>query len=129
MTNRLNVSLSAVCGCFLVFCLLGGATTGPDSVGRTVATTAIEPASSVIVQGQDLETVKRSVAEVGGTVTHDLEIIRPVGGTLTPSQLSALGVMNGIERIYANTPVTTAAKKSDGNSTGGSNTPTPTIRL
>ena len=46
--------------------------------------------SSVIVQARDLAAASDAVRAVGGTVTHELDIINAVGARLTRAQATAL---------------------------------------
>ena len=46
--------------------------------------------SSVIVQASDAASAARLVNAVGGTVTHELGIIRAVGAKLLPAQIEAV---------------------------------------
>ena len=66
MVTRLHNCFLSLGLCLLAVGHLGCATTGSDTPGLSVAAGANEPASSIIVQGQGLETVKRLVVEVGG---------------------------------------------------------------
>ena len=79
------------------------------SVDNTIAT---DRPSSVIVQGSDLETVKLQILEVGGTVTHELGIIRAVGARLTTGQQEQLLEMDSALRIYADAAVQTSKRSN-----------------
>ena len=71
--------------------LLGG--TAGRSAPPAAATT------SVIVQAADAATASRIVA-VGGTVTHELGIIRAAGARLTAAQRGRPAGMQGVLRLY-----------------------------
>ena len=72
----------------------------------------------MIVQGQNVEAVKRLVVEVGGTVTHELGIIRAVGAQLTPSQRAAIVKLDPNLRLFEDSTVQTSAKGGNGKSKG-----------
>ena len=55
--------------------------------------------TSVIVQAADPATATRLVATVGGTVTHELDIIRAVGARLTATQRDRLAGLQGVLRL------------------------------
>ncbi len=68
---------------------------------------------SVIVQGPDLDTVKRLVLEVGGTVTHELTIIRAVGAQMTAAQQDRLTALASDLKIYVDGTVETSGRGND----------------
>ncbi len=71
------------------------------------------PTGVYIVQGHDLAAVAAAVRTAGGEITHELGIIRAVTARLTEAQRQALRSSSGIERIYENRTVTSAAKPVD----------------
>jgi hypothetical protein len=68
---------------------------------------------SVIVQAPDLQHAVRAVALAGGTVTHELGIIRAVGATLTPSQLELVKKVTNV-RVRENRAVTYSVENTTG---------------
>ena len=58
-----------------------------------------DEATSVLVQGHDLETVAAAVRAVGGEITHELGIINAVGTKLTARQLRRLEASDDTLRI------------------------------
>ncbi len=68
---------------------------------------------SMIVQAIDMETAAAAVRSVGGEITHRLAIIRGVGALLTPSQVAALELIDGI-RLSENRPVESSISSADG---------------
>ncbi len=64
-----------------------------------------EKARSYIVQGSDMATVSEKVRQVGGEITHELNIINAVGTNLTNTQQQTLKDLDGIKRIYENRQV------------------------
>ena len=65
-----------------------------------------EPTSRVIVQGHDAAIVAELVRSVGGTVTHELGIIRAVGARLTTEQRVSLARQSGL-RLFVDASVAT----------------------
>lgn len=63
---------------------------------------------SWIVQATDLASAARAVRSVGGTITHELEIINAVGARLTAAQVETLEGSRGILRICPNRAVKVA---------------------
>ena len=59
-----------------------------------------ESTFAVIVQGSDFEAVTAAVLNVGGTITHELKIIRAVGARLTATQRADLEQDSAVSRIY-----------------------------
>ena len=59
-----------------------------------------ERPSSLILQGRSAEHVAAAVRGAGGTVTHDLSIIRAVAADLTPSQLARAQREGAITRVF-----------------------------
>ena len=55
---------------------------------------------SFIVQGDSLAEISGAIESVGGTVTHELKIIRALGARLTPVQVATLESL-GATRIWA----------------------------
>ncbi|MGB5548899.1 MAG: S8 family peptidase, partial [Thermoanaerobaculia bacterium] len=94
--------------------LLGCASAGSSNASRAVT----ESPSAMIVQGQDVEMVRRLVVKVGGTVTHELGIIHAVGGQLTPTQRTALVELDPDLRIFEDSTVETSAKGGNGKGKG-----------
>ena len=70
-----------VCAALLLLPIACAHGAGPGVKEKTV---------SVIVQAPDMQHAVRAVALAGGTVTHELGIIRSVGATVTPAQLELL---------------------------------------
>ncbi|MGB5389255.1 MAG: S8 family serine peptidase, partial [Thermoanaerobaculia bacterium] len=100
-----NNSASGIC-CLLVLCLMACASATPSSDVAQVA----ETTGSVIVQGPNAETAKRLVLEVGGTVTHELAIIRAVAAQLTATQLDRLTGLAPELKIYGDRAVETSGR-------------------
>jgi serine protease AprX len=69
----------------------------------------VERLTSVIVQAQDSATAKHAVREVGGVVTHELDVIDAVGATLTEAQIANLNRSSAVRKVYADNPVKTSA--------------------
>lgn len=59
-----------------------------------------ETTSSAIVQAGDAASAARRVEAVGGTVTHELGIIRAVGARLTAAQRDRLAGLRGVLQLY-----------------------------
>ena len=93
LTTSRNYALLAVLA--LVAATLPGATAGH-------AAPPAEATTSVIVQASDTATATRLVDSVGGTVTHELGIIRAAGARLTATQRDRLAGMQGVLRLYEN---------------------------
>ncbi len=91
-----------------LFLLSACATTlGPPAVHQEAEQTP----TSVIVQGDDLDTVRAAVLEVGGEITHELGIINSVGANLTPAQLERLN-RSGLVRIHENRSVESSSTEA-----------------
>ncbi len=75
---------------------------------NSLSSPAPQETRSYIVQADDLETARSAVADAGGTVTHELGIIRAVGATLTSDQLEAVRSADGINRVYEDREVATS---------------------
>ena len=69
------------------------------------------PATSVIVQGQDLESTARAVRDAGGTITHELGIIDSVAAAMTPDEVRELEILNPTLRIHENRGETDKARE------------------
>ena len=67
-----------------------------------------ETVGSYIVQAANLDQAKTAVIEVGGEVTHELDIIRAVGATLTADQLRAVRARDDVKRVYEDRAVNTS---------------------
>ena len=72
--------------------LLGG--------GAGQSATPVETTSSAIVQASDAVSAARLVEAAGGTVTHELGIIRAVGARLTAAQRDRLAGLQGVLHLY-----------------------------
>ena len=57
---------------------------------QTTVADSTNATSTVIVQGADFEAAADAVASAGGTVTHELGIIRAVGARVTAAERRAL---------------------------------------
>ena len=68
-------------------------------------------ATSVLVQGPDLETVAAAVRAVGGEITHELAIINAVGAKLTARQLRRLDSRRATTRC-ASSPTARPASRA-----------------
>ena len=79
-----------------------------------------EKSASYIVQGRSAASVARIVRSVGGEITHELEVIRAVGATLTNKEATVLKNHPDVRRLYGNAAVEVAAKGGKSNSGGGS---------
>ncbi len=66
------------------------------------------PTTRLIVQGQSVEAVRQLVREVGGTVTHELGIIKAVGAELTARQIEILET-SGTVRLFADRSLDTSS--------------------
>jgi serine protease AprX len=66
------------------------------------------PAASLILQGRTGEEAAAAVRAAGGTVTHDLSLIRAVAADLTPAQLARALRQGAITRVFPNEEVKTA---------------------
>ena len=64
--------------------------------------------NSFIVQGNDLHSVRTAIQQVGGTITHELGIIKSVGADLSFTQVEQLRDIQGIRKIYENSKVKTS---------------------
>ena len=91
----------------LTHTLSATAAAGVLAVGMSFSFPAPGPTASVIVQGDSYAAVRRAIAEVGGTLTHELDIINAAGVEVTPAQLRKLGEIEGL-RIHADAGVETA---------------------
>ena len=104
-SHRQSINLITLALTLLVAALLVGGTGlwQVDPVG---------PASpaSYIVQADSVETAKALVESVGGVVTHELGIIRAAGADLSATQLTALEVLQAVDRIYPNNTARISAK-------------------
>ena len=78
-----------------------------------------------IVQGSDLGATRQAVEKVGGTVTHELGIIRAVGADLTARQVEALRALPGVRRVYVNSGVGTSRVDGPPLSTDVAGAPVP----
>lgn len=85
LSRRLCIGLCVGALALTVACAHGG---GPSADEQLV---------SVIVQAPDTQHAVRAVALAGGTVTHELGIIRSVGATVTPSQLELLRKVSDVQ--------------------------------
>ena len=85
-----RISKAATLVCLGLITLLAACAHAPNSGGDAEAV-------SVIVQAPDMLHAKRAVALAGGTVTHELGIIRSVGATVTPSQLELLRKVRDVQ--------------------------------
>ena len=110
MAELIKVTVTIGLGVMLCCGLLACASAVPPAADTASLS---EPASSVIVQGPDVETARRLVLEVGGTVTHELAIIRAVGAQLTASQQERLNALDSDLKIYADGTVETSARDND----------------
>lgn len=83
------------------------------SVGALQWTRAIEagPTQSVIVQANHIAEAIAAVNDVGGRITHELEIINAVGAQVTASQRSVLIARRDVRSVYDDVAVQTAEKK------------------
>ena len=108
--------------CALLLCLAVGA--GTPSLSASDA--SIEAPTSMIVQGSDLDRVKRLVLEVGGEVTHELRIINAVGARLTTAQRDALAELDPSLRFHEDSAVETSTTEDSG---GGYTTQSQFTRL
>ncbi|MBT8067046.1 MAG: S8 family peptidase [Gammaproteobacteria bacterium] len=63
---------------------------------------------SYIVQAANLDQARTAVIEAGGEVTHELDIIRSVGATLTRDQLKAVRARSDVKRVYEDRAVSTS---------------------
>ena len=75
------------------------------------------PMAEVIVQAQDAASAAALVQSVGGTVTHELDIIDAVGAQLSPAQLDMLRGQGQGLRIYPNGQVHAAQGSGTSSST------------
>ena len=67
------------------------------------------PMAEVIVQAEDMASAEALVLSVGGTVTHELNIIDAVGAQLSPTQLGTLQRME-VVRVYEDGSAQVAGK-------------------
>ncbi|MGB5831456.1 MAG: S8 family serine peptidase, partial [Thiohalocapsa sp.] len=74
---------------------------------------ATEATRSVIVQGPDLAKLRAAVHDVGGTITHELGVIRALAVSLTPEQQDSLALQPGVGRMFENRAVANDKKKDD----------------
>jgi serine protease AprX len=89
--------------------LLGVAAVGSARPQRALPSGAPTlPPKSLILQGPSAEAAAAAVRAAGGTVTHDLSIIRAVAADVTPAQLSAALRQGGVTRVFPNAEVKTA---------------------
>ena len=74
-----------------------------------IPTTTTAPTSSVLVTAVDMETAAQAVAQVGGTVTHELGIVNGVGTRLTEAQYGRLATQPQL-RLYLDRTLEIAAE-------------------
>ncbi len=108
--EKVMSSKVAICGGIGILILVGAfcLTLGPPASHQEVDQTP----ASVIVQGDDLDTVRDAVLEVGGEITHELQIISAVGANLTPAQVERLN-KTSLVRIHENRSVTSSANEAE----------------
>ena len=75
------------------------------------------PTARFIVQGNDMQELKRLVNQVGGSLTHELDIIHAVGASLTSEQVEQLKAHQKVHHITEDRTLTTATL-SDGGAFG-----------
>ena len=95
-----------------VVVLLAVAAAGSSPAGRKSSAGTARPVSggpvSLILQGRSADDAAAAVRAAGGTVTHDLSIIRAVAADLTADQLARALRSGGITRVFPNADVKTA---------------------
>jgi serine protease AprX len=81
------------------------------------------PDASYIVQAESAESAASAVEATGGTITHELRVIRSVAARLDDSQLRVLRMNPGIARIWADRSAELTGKGGNGGSEsqGGGN--------
>ena len=82
------------------------------ALGLVIAVSTLWPdaaTTSVIVQGQDLESAAQAVHEVGGEITYELGIIQAVAARIPAAQRDLLEGRAGL-RVYDDRSVEVAAK-------------------
>ena len=77
-----------------------------------VSVPAQQSTHSMIVQGKNLAAAKLAVEAAGGTISHELGVIRGVAVELTDTQMAILKSTPGIIRVFDNAAVETAKASS-----------------
>ena len=85
---------------------------GAISLGSAIISDTRVETNAFIVQGTDLAAVQLAVEAVGGTVTHELGVIKALGVELTESQTQRLRDNASIRRVYADRTAEVAGKPS-----------------
>ena len=104
---------------------LGAAGLAAFLFGLVLAFARPADVDAYIVQGSDLGATRQAVEKVGGTVTHELGIIRAVGADLTARQVEALRALPGVRRVYVNSGVGTSRVDGPPLSTDVAGAPVP----
>ncbi len=66
----------------------------------------------VVVDGKNLEIVKKAVQSVGGDISYELRFVKAVGAHLTDTQVKKLQAIDGIRQVYPNSGVNSAIADS-----------------
>lgn len=103
-SNRRSTLATALLCTALLFS--GGVASAESNRSAPVdQTEATEVTARFIVRAASVEDAATAVREVGGTVTHELGIIRAVSAMLNATQLRALRENPAIQRISADSNV------------------------
>ena len=108
MGAKLSLSTTLRTGALVVLLLAVSETGAGGTKHRASAASAEALTESVLiqaVQGADAAAVAKLVKAAGGTVTHELGIIRAVAADLTLEQVAELRRIATSPRIYRNRPV------------------------
>ncbi len=101
--TRLRTAAAALC---IFLCYAGGIANAETSLHvQAERSDTTEVTARFIVRAESVEAAASAVKAVGGTVTHELGIIRAVSATLNAAQLRALRENPAIQRISADSNV------------------------
>ena len=53
----------------------------------------------VLLQGNDSGKLRQALLDLGGKITHDLPIVRCIGGVVGATELAKLAAMEGVEQL------------------------------
>ena len=111
MQRRLSVGALAIMLTLLVTACSILPPAGPVSEPTAPAARSM---AGYIVQAGTVEAAKEAVADVGGLVTHELDIIRAVGATLSAVQVERLRSRNDVRRGFEDATIGRASCRERG---------------
>ena len=105
---RRHRAIVIVLGVVVALGIPAGGGAPPEPPGHSSRETRTDRPASLILQGRSAEDVAAAVRAAGGSVTHDLSIIRAVAADLTAAQLGEALRRGVITRVFPNLEVKTA---------------------